>query len=296
MRTEFFANLHRRYLFPLIIAAVVIADIVFYKMGMDPTDWIVLTYNYTAMVLVLLEFLIPRNQDWNYISKSGIKYRESAVETFFFFFSGFWASLVVYPFSSWASGIIREQLGIHYKIGLPLVLQAILLVFAVDFIRYWIHRWEHEKAFLWRFHALHHIPERLGTITSTRTHPIDDFLLYVPETILLMTVGFDRNVVAGLFSVIWVISLVKHSNLEIEENMFSKWFQIPRYHLRHHEYQDGRAPTYNFSEILTFWDRVFGTFNGDPIKADHKVGVMREKERSFVHEFFGSIYLKTDKL
>lgn len=140
------------------------------------------------------------------------------------------------------------------------------------------------------------MPERLGAGTSTRTHPVDDFILYVPEMILLFTLGFDRMVVASLYSVIWVISLIKHANIEFAETSFSKHFQLPRYHLIHHMYQDEKSPTYNFSEVLTFWDKVFGTFKSDPVDIAHRVGVATDRPRNFVREFLGWIYLPIQKM
>lgn len=293
---EVLRSLVRNYFLPLLILSVLAADWMMWRLGWSTSDWIIYTYNGTALILVGLEFLIPRVPSWNYINKNGILWRETAVEIFFFFWGGWFAGAVTYPFSQWVAGHLREALGLSNTIPLPLVLQAIIIVLYIDLFRYWLHRWMHEYPMLWRFHALHHVPERLGTMTSVRTHPVDDFLLYVPEMIILFSVGFDRTLVAVLYSVIWVISLVKHANVEIGENWFTRHFQIPQYHLRHHESHDGKVPTPNFSEVLTLWDRVFGSFAGAKVPLDHQVGVTTEKRRTLIREMFGWAYLSTDKL
>lgn len=289
-------NVSRTYLFPALLLATLGLIFILWKLDYTPNEWIEYTYNGIAITLLLLEFVIPRNKAWNYINRNGFKFKETGIEIFFFFFSGFFAGAVTYPFSNWVADGIRAASGMEFHISLPLVAQVIVLVLMIDFIRYWMHRWMHERAILWRFHALHHLPERLGVATSTRTHPVDDFLLYVPEMIVLFTIGFNRTLVAVLYCFIWVISLIKHSNVDIQSNWFSKHFQIPQFHLSHHKKHDGRLPTSNFSEILTFWDRVFRTFEGPQITTDHQVGVPSETKRGFLREFFGWAYLPTGKM
>ncbi|MBL7543322.1 MAG: sterol desaturase family protein [Bdellovibrionaceae bacterium] len=286
----------KNHLFLWLVLLVVGADTLLWYFKFSPGQWIEYTYNGAALILILFELLIPRNSSWNLITCNGIKFRETIVEAFFFFWSGFFASTVTYAFSDWAADHIRSYLHITSQVSVHWIFQGLMIVFGIDLLRYWLHRWMHKNPFLWRFHALHHMPERLGTLTSTRTHPVDDFILYVPELIFLFTLGFDRVVVASLYSVIWVISLVKHSNIEFPATVFSRHFQLPRYHLIHHNYQDDKSPTYNFSEVLTFWDKVFGTYKDHPIQTTHRVGVASEKPRSFLREFFGWLVLPVQRM
>ena len=166
----------------------------------------------------------------------------------------------------------------------------------VDLVRYWIHRWMHQVPWLWRFHSMHHMPERLGAMSAARGNPIDDLIIYSPELIVLFALGFDRQVIFGLYSVIWVMTLIIHSNVEFTEAGLSRVFQQQKYHLIHHAYNDGQSPTYNFSEILTLWDRVFGTFRNDPVGLDHRTGVVRDQPRGWFREFFGWTYLPIGRL
>lgn len=289
-------NFLKRFFFPGLLGGVVVTDYLLWKNGFSTSDWIEYTYNGAAVLLIVMEFLVPRNARWNYFGQAGVRWRDLSLEAFFFYWGGWFAGAVTYPFSRWVAKHVREWLGMTEPVALPLILQALIIVLLIDFTRYWMHRWMHEKPSLWRFHALHHLPERLGTMTSTRTHPVDDFLLYVPEMIVLFSLGFNSILVGGLYSVIWVISLVKHANIDIEANWFSRHFQIPQFHLRHHEGHDGRRPTTNFSEILTFWDRVFGSFDGRPVAADHQVGVPSSERRGVIRELFGWAYLRIHRL
>ncbi len=286
----------KRYLFPFIILSVLTTDYILWKKGFSSPEWIEYTYGGVALFLIALEFLVPRNSQWNYINKKGILWREIASEVSFYFLSGLFALATIYPFSEWAGDHIKAYLGLSNTLPIPLFFQAIIILTTVDLIRYWVHRSMHTNAFLWRFHSLHHLPERLGAMTSVRANPFDDFLIYVPELIVFSTFGFDPSLVAVLYSVIWVISLVKHANIEIEVNWISRHFQIPQYHLHHHANHNGQLPTYNFSEVFTFWDRIFKTFDGSKIESNHQVGVFSEAKRSIIREYLGWIYLKINKI
>ena len=286
----------KRHMFLNLVLSIGAVDIIMWYYGFAPSDWVEYTYNGTAVLLILFEFLKPRNRSWNLVNSKGINFRESLVEVFFFFSSALFVSVFIYKFSYYCAEEIRSFFQIDSIVSWNVFIQAIIIVLAVDFIRYWLHRWMHEYSFLWRFHALHHIPERLGVLTSTRTHPVDDLILYVPEMILLFTLGFDETIVAIMYSFIWSISLVKHSNLNFAETSFSRYFQLPRYHLIHHKYQNEKEPTYNFSEVLTVWDRIFGTHKGYEIEADHRVGVYTDKPRGIVREFLGWLFLPVNKM
>ena len=42
-----------------------------------------------------------------------------------------------------------------------------------DLCVYWGHRLQHNNAFLWRFHSIHHSAEHLDWLAAHREHPID---------------------------------------------------------------------------------------------------------------------------
>src|SRR5262249_46305085 len=81
----------------------------------------------------------------------------------------------------WVVGHIGKVLSIHAMSSLPVLTQILLLTFVADGLRYWIHRLQHRTAWLWRFHALHHIPVNLIAVSTSRTHS------------LLAYTGFNRK-------------------------------------------------------------------------------------------------------
>ena len=280
----------------ILLAVVIAGDLLLWLWKVPQAEWVQYSYAFVLVVLVVLEFVMPRNPSWNYVTREGVKVRELSVDVVFLILETVVLSAATYAFAVWVSGLVRAAFGLTFELKLHWVVQCLVAVLAVDLVRYWVHRGSHRFAWMWRLHSMHHMPERLGAMSSARGNPFDDVVTYAPELIVLFVLGFDREVVLGLYSVIWIMPLVIHSNVDFGDGWLSKHLQLPRYHLIHHAYNDADTPTYNFAEILTFWDRVFGTFKGDPIGIDHRTGVMRDAPRSWVREFFGWMWLPLQRL
>jgi sterol desaturase/sphingolipid hydroxylase (fatty acid hydroxylase superfamily) len=104
-------------------------------------------------------------------------------------------------------------------------------------------------------------------------------------------------VVSGFYCVVWVIALISHANVDIAPNgWFAGILMHSRYHVVHHSLQASAEPTFNFAEITTLWDRIFGTFSNAPLANDFKVGVTSAQPRSLGRELFGSLYLSVRQL
>lgn len=286
----------KKQLFLLVLLVVIGGDFLLWDFKVPAITWADYTYSAVLIFLVVFEFVKPRNASWNYITKDGVKFRELSADVVFQVIEAAVMSAAVFSLSVWLAEHIRSLFGWKHQLGLHWALQCIAAVFIMDFIRYWIHRWMHQVPLLWRVHSLHHMPERLGAMSTARGNPLDDVIIYSPELIVLFVLGFDKDVMLGLYSVVWIIPLITHSNVEFPVTRLASFFQLPTYHLIHHAYNDATTPTHNFAEILTFWDRVFGTFNAGPIGLDHRTGVVSDKPREWHREFFGWLYLPINRL
>ena len=149
--------------------------------------------------------------------------------------------------------------------ALPLWARAILAMVVGEIGFYWGHRWSHEIPWLWRFHAVHHSAEHVGYLVNTRAHPVDLIftrlcgltLLYA--TGLANTVGPHPALIPAL--VLFVGSMWSyfiHANVRLRLGWLEEIISTPAFHHWHHTREDHKDR--NYSSMLPFMDRIFGTF------------------------------------
>jgi len=112
--------------------------------------------------------------------------------------------------SGWAAAV--DLGGDRWAARLPLALQALLALLAMDFVQYWLHRLFHGRA-LWPFHAVHHSAEELDWTTTYRIHPVNFAVYSAGALALIKLIGFSPAafVVMGPFNL--VVGALVHANL-----------------------------------------------------------------------------------
>jgi sterol desaturase/sphingolipid hydroxylase (fatty acid hydroxylase superfamily) len=140
---------------------------------------------------------------------------------------------------------------------------AAMVVGEVGF--YWGHRWSHEIPLLWRFHAIHHSATHLDFLVNSRAHPVDMIFTRLCGVSLLYATGLASAVgpnptlvplVVLFISSLW--SYFIHANLRVRLGPLEELIASPAFHHWHHTLEDHKD--HNYSTMLPFMDRVFGTF------------------------------------
>lgn len=162
-------------------------------------------------------------------------------------------------------------------LSIPLSISLIFSLLILDFLAYLFHRLFHKVLVLWKLHKLHHSETHLSAITSIFHHPLELLLGS------LLMLGFCG--VLGLS--LWAITLYGlivvfhaafcHANFSINPNLSHKlsfFLVTPAFHRIHHSTNFAESNS-NFGEVLTIWDRLFGTFNDENLsyKKDFKYGL-----------------------
>jgi sterol desaturase/sphingolipid hydroxylase (fatty acid hydroxylase superfamily) len=156
-------------------------------------------------------------------------------------------------------------------LGLPVWLQAVLIIVVGDLIGYWTHRLFHGRR-LWAFHAVHHSSKELDWLSSVRLHPINDLVSRVCQAVPFILLGFSPTVVAAYLPFLTFYSIFIHANVAWTFGPFRYVIATPLFHRWHHTKED-EAIDKNFAGLLPIWDMMFGTFYMPKGKVPTEFGV-----------------------
>ena len=140
----------------------------------------------------------------------------------------------------------------------PLWQQAVLMILAADFLRYWLHVAAHRNRYLWRLHAVHHSPHRLYWLNVGRFHPLEKLLQLFLDTLPFILLGVSEAVIAMYFVFYAVNGFFQHSNILLRYGLLNYVVSGAELHRWHHS----RLPeesNRNYGNNLIIWDLLFGT-------------------------------------
>lgn len=141
--------------------------------------------------------------------------------------------------------------------------KVVLAVVLVDFSIYWLHRFMHAWQFSWRMHRWHHSIEQMYWFAGFRASFLHILLYGIPQVVLPIVVldlgPFETAVASAVanFVQIWT-----HTNIKVHIGPFEWLVVTPDYHRVHHRASD--RPARNLGNVLTVWDRLFGTYEAPP--------------------------------
>lgn len=140
----------------------------------------------------------------------------------------------------------------------PIALQMIWLMLLADFGRYWLHRWFHTVPWLWRFHAVHHSPQRLYWTNVGRFHPFDKGVQLFFDTLPFMLLGVRAEVLSLYFVCYAINGFFQHCNIDLRLGWLNYLVSGPELHRWHHSRLIAESNN-NYGNNLILWDLCFGT-------------------------------------
>ena len=141
----------------------------------------------------------------------------------------------------------------------PIVFQLLLMLVSAEFFRYWLHRAAHENAFLWRFHAVHHAPEKLYSLNVGRFHFADKSLQFIFDALPFMLLGVSE-VTLAMYMVFYSINgFFQHSNIKLYFGWLNYVISTAELHRWHHS-KIAAESNRNYGNNLIIWDILFGTW------------------------------------
>lgn len=198
----------------------------------------------------------------------------------------------------------QHQFGFLYYLPFsksPLVLFIITFVF-LDFGEYVYHVTMHKVKRLWMFHIVHHSDPVVDVSTTLREHPGEN-IIRLSFTLFWVFISGAAFWILMLRQIIQAFTtLFAHMNYRLPDrvaNIIGLIFITPNLHQVHHHYKQPYTDC-NYGDVLSIWDRLFGTYKQLP--ADELIfGVDTYTKKEEVDSFislaklpFGK-YRKTDK-
>jgi len=173
----------------------------------------------------------------------------------------------IWFFTPLIDSIGRYQLGFLNIWHVPIWLAFAVGMLAADFSDYVLHRASHQWRALWLLHAVHHSDQHLDVSTSLRQHPLFFVVTMSLRVLMMVALGapLDSLVVRDILGI--VMSHLHHAAIAWTPAAVSRWQRwtgwlivTPAAHWMHHD-PDPALTNSNYGQILSIWDRLFGTFH-----------------------------------
>lgn len=165
--------------------------------------------------------------------------------------------------AAWAA---RAQVGLINWIGLSGALAVLLAVLMLDLAIYAQHRAMHRWRPLWRLHAVHHHDHDLDVTTALRFHPAEILVSTLYKSAAAALIGAPIVAVVIHETLLSAMAIFNHANIALPPRV-ERWVRpvlvTPTMHARHHSIVRGEHDA-NYGNVLSLWDRLFGSYCPEP--------------------------------
>lgn len=175
-----------------------------------------------------------------------------------------------------------QPFGLLHWVVMPTAATAVAAVLLFDMWQYWWHRIAHAVPFIWRLHSVHHTDEEMDASSGVRFHTVEILLSGVARLAVLPLIGMTVGQVLIYETIALPVILFHHSNVRVPpalDRILRMLIVTPSMHWVHHSRWQPETDS-NFSSILSWWDRLFGTFRlrDDPRTIDLGLDGYEESE------------------
>jgi len=156
--------------------------------------------------------------------------------------------------------------GLLNNVSLVYWLKVIIGIIVLDLAIYLQHAMFHGLPILWRLHMMHHSDLDFDVTTGIRFHPIEILLSMGIKMLIVFLVGISSLGVLIFEVLLNATSLFNHGNIRLGASIdraLRLFVVTPEMHRVHHSVII-RETNSNFGFNLPWWDRLFGTYKGQP--------------------------------
>ena len=161
---------------------------------------------------------------------------------------------------AWLEGSGFGLLGL---VDWPLWLELAVSIAALDLVaQYGAHYALHKVPALWRLHIVHHSDTHVDVTTGTRHHPLDFLFRETAALAAIVLLGMPLAFYLLYRIVTVVFTYWTHANVRLSpklDRLLGYVIVTPQMHKVHHHHTLPHTDM-NFGNMLSVWDRLFGTY------------------------------------
>lgn len=171
--------------------------------------------------------------------------------------ANFW---IIFPLAVYLTRYVPGYRQYPFSLAaLPVSVRVALYLVIADFGYYWVHRLMHTP-YAWRVHMWHHSPRNLYWLAGMRASLPQQYLVNIPYVLVSPLIGpAEWWVYVAIATHVGFKNDWQHMNVAWRSNWLEWVFVTPRYHQIHHS-ANPKHYVANFGDLLTIWDRLFGTY------------------------------------
>lgn len=146
--------------------------------------------------------------------------------------------------------------------------KIVLGVLGLDFVIYLQHAMFHALPLFWRLHRMHHTDLDFDVTTGIRFHPIEILLSMGIKMAVVMVLGASALAVVLFEVLLNGTSMFNHGNVRLPKGIdrgLRLLVVTPEMHRVHHSVVI-KEHNSNFGFNFPWWDRLMGTYQGQPMK------------------------------
>ena len=198
------------------------------------------------------------------------------------------------PAAKMSFSVISEAFGIGLvpRFAMSGAAALALFLFVDSLAAYCVHRTMHALPLFWRIHRVHHADTAVDVSTSLRNHPLELTVTMPVSALSALVIGAPAEVVAVAQTIVLAAAMGQHADISLPprlDRVLSLIIVTPNMHRLHHSphriVHDG-----NYGDLITLWDRLFGTFRRGERRA--RVGLDGQVARpdGLVQQIWSPIY------
>jgi sterol desaturase/sphingolipid hydroxylase (fatty acid hydroxylase superfamily) len=160
---------------------------------------------------------------------------------------------------------VRNGVGLFSVFGISAWVQAFFGVVALDLFAYFAHVLLHKSWLGWQFHRVHHSENAVDVTTAFRQHPGETVWRMLWQLAAVLVFGIPLWVVVIYLVVSALNAQMEHANIRLNrivDGLLRLIIVTPHMHKVHHSRVQKETDS-NYSNIFSFWDRLFGTYTAE---------------------------------